>query len=85
MDNNNNNGFYIVTADYTYEGTASQWIFTDRDRAANAENNAELVAFYNAGKIRPHVSGHFALADAGTAIKALAGRRALGKLVVTLD
>ena len=59
--------------------------FTERDRAANAVNNDELIAFYTAGKIRPHVSEHYALPDAGNAIKALAGRRALGKLVVTLD
>ena len=59
--------------------------FTDRERTENARNNDELIAFYNAGKIRPHVSARFALADAGVAIKALPDRRALGKLVVTLD
>ena len=59
--------------------------FTDRDQAGNQRNNEELIAFYAAGKIRPHVSAHFPLARAGEAIKELSGRRALGKLVVTLD
>ena len=59
--------------------------FTDRDVAENQINNHELIAFYNAGKIRPHVSATFPLADAGTAIRALSERRALGKLVVTID
>jgi NADPH2:quinone reductase len=59
--------------------------FTDREVAENQRNNEELIAFYTAGKIRPHVSAKFALKDAGTAIRALSERRALGKLVVTID
>ncbi len=59
--------------------------FTDRDVAGNQRNNDELIAFYNAGKIRPYVSARVTLPDAGTAIRALSERRALGKLVVTID
>jgi NADPH2:quinone reductase len=57
--------------------------FTERDPAANAANNAELIEFYRAGRIRPHVSLRFPLADGGLAIAELSARRALGKIVVT--
>ncbi|MHB8528020.1 MAG: NADPH:quinone oxidoreductase family protein [Caulobacteraceae bacterium] len=56
-----------------------------RDPASHQRNVNELLALYAAGKIRPHVSEHFPLARAGEAIAHLAGRRALGKVVVTVD
>lgn len=59
--------------------------WTERAVEENARNNAELLEMYVAGKIRPHVSRHFPLAEAGRAIEELAGRRALGKIVVMLD
>ena len=40
---------------------------------------------YAAGKIKPHVSEHFPLARAGEAIAHLASRKAMGKVVVTVD
>lgn len=58
--------------------------FTERDVAANAANNAELIEFYRAGRIRPHVSLRFPLEEGGRAIAELSARRALGKIVVTL-
>ena len=59
--------------------------WTERDVAASEQNNRELVAFYQQGKIKPHVSGHYPLAQAGDAIADLAARKALGKLVVMID
>ena len=59
--------------------------WTERDAAASEQNNRELVAFYQQGKIKPHVSGHYPLAKAGDAIADLAARKALGKLVVMID
>jgi NADPH2:quinone reductase len=59
--------------------------WTERDPEANAENNRELIELYLAGKIKPHVSLRFALADGGFAIQELPARRALGKVVVTID
>ncbi len=58
--------------------------FARRDPKANAANNAELIALYSAGKIKPRVSARFPLARAGEAIALLAGRGALGKVVVTI-
>ncbi len=56
-----------------------------RDPAAHQQNVRELMALYTAGKIRPHVSERFPLARAGEAISHLASRKALGKVVVTMD
>lgn len=54
-------------------------------RRAPAELSAaveELGRWHAEGKLRPHVSGRYPLARAAEAIAALAGRRALGKIVV---
>jgi NADPH:quinone reductase len=56
--------------------------FTAREPARNQENLAELMALYADGKIRPHVSARFALADGGAAIQHLMDRKATGKVVV---
>jgi NADPH2:quinone reductase len=59
--------------------------FTRRDPKASAQNNAELLALYQKGAIKPRVSKRFPLAQAGEAIAWLTGRHALGKVVVTMD
>jgi NADPH2:quinone reductase len=56
-----------------------------RDPAGHQRNVKELLELYGSGKIRPHVSEHFPLARAGEAISHLAARKALGKVVVTMD
>lgn len=56
-----------------------------RDPAAHRRNVEELMALYAAGKIRPHVSERFPLAKAGEAITHLAQRKAMGKVVVTME
>jgi len=58
--------------------------FTAREPARNEANIAELFALYAAGRIRPRVSAHFPLADAAQAIRHLADRKAIGKVVVTV-
>jgi NADPH2:quinone reductase len=50
----------------------------------NAENVRELLNFYTQGKIKPTVSETFPLERAGEAIDWLAGRKAMGKVVVTM-
>jgi NADPH2:quinone reductase len=56
-----------------------------RDPKGHQQNVRELLDMYAAGKIKPHVSEHFPLARAGEAIKHLASRKAMGKVVVTMD
>jgi NADPH2:quinone reductase len=59
--------------------------FIRRDPQGNARNVAELLALYEEGAIKPRVSKHFPLAQSGEAIAWLADRKALGKVVVTMD
>lgn len=59
--------------------------FTEREPEVNQQNGRELVEMYGAGKIRPYVSARYPLTEAGRAISDLAERRAMGKVVVTID
>jgi NADPH2:quinone reductase len=59
--------------------------FTRRDPKANAANLAELMRLHGEGKIKPVVSERFPLARAGEAIAKLAARKAMGKIVVTME
>jgi len=45
----------------------------------------ELLDLYAQGKIRPHVSGVYSMADAGKAIESLSSRQVVGKVVVKID
>ena len=56
-----------------------------KNPARHQKSVAELLAMYAAGKIKPHVSGRFPLAKAADAIRHLASRQAMGKVVVTID
>lgn len=49
-----------------------------------AEAQARLFAMYEAGQIKPIVSEHYPLADAPAALRALAGRKTTGKVVLTI-
>ena len=59
--------------------------WTLRDPQAYAQSVAELLAFYEAGKIRPRISQRFPLEEGAAAIAALANRTAMGKVVVVVD
>lgn len=59
--------------------------FAARDPAANAANVAELFRLWSEGSIRPRVSATVPLERGGEAIAAMAARRVIGKLVVTID
>jgi NADPH:quinone reductase len=59
--------------------------FSRRDPKANAANIAELMQLYAKGAIKPVISERYPLARAGEAIRRLAGRKAMGKIVVTMD
>ena len=57
--------------------------FARREAQANQAMLAELFGWLAAGRLRPHVSQRFALADTPRALEALLGRRVVGKLVVS--
>lgn len=56
--------------------------FARREPAANAAMLKELFGWLAQGKLRPHVSQGYALADAPRALESLLARQAVGKLVV---
>ena len=59
--------------------------FAARDPKANAAHVETLFKLWRQGMISPKISGTYSLDRAGEAIKAMAERRVVGKLVVTLD
>lgn len=56
-----------------------------REPEANAAHIAALFDLLRSGKINPKVSATFPLARGGEAIQLLADRKAIGKVVVTMD
>jgi NADPH2:quinone reductase len=58
-------------------------VFTQRDPAAHAANVARLMAWFEEGRLRPHVGATYALADTGRALAEVMDRRAHGKIVIT--
>ena len=59
--------------------------FVARDPGRNAEHVETLFRLWREGRIRPHVTETFPLERGGEAIAKLASRKAIGKLVVTMD
>ncbi|KAB7648603.1 NADPH:quinone oxidoreductase family protein [Polymorphobacter fuscus] len=56
--------------------------FTQAEPVLHGQNMAELLAWYEAGKIKPHVSKHFSLDDGPAAIRWMMDRKATGKVVL---
>jgi NADPH:quinone reductase-like Zn-dependent oxidoreductase len=59
--------------------------WTARDPKGNAAHIATLFELLQSGRIKPKVSATFPLARGGEAIALLAERKAIGKVVVTMD
>ena len=59
--------------------------FAARDPKANAAHVATLFRLWDEGKIAPRVSATYPLERGGEAIAAMAARKVIGKLVVTVD
>ena len=59
--------------------------FAARDPKANAAHIRTLFRLWSEGKIAPKVSRTWPLAEGGEAIAYMAARKAVGKLVVTMD
>ncbi|WP_439532738.1 NADPH:quinone oxidoreductase family protein [Polymorphobacter sp.] len=58
--------------------------FTQAEPEAHAANMAELMAWFRAGKLKPHVSNRFALEDGPAAIRWMMDRKAMGKVILTI-
>jgi NADPH:quinone reductase len=58
--------------------------FLRREPAAFAESVAQLATWYSDGKINPHISATFPLEKTADALKLMAARKVVGKVVVTM-
>ena len=56
--------------------------FARREPAANLAAMQQLMQWLKEGKIRPHVSGHYALAETAAALNDMAARKVTGKIVI---
>lgn len=56
--------------------------FVEQEPEAHRDNLEQLFALFESGRITPHVSATYALADGAAALDALASRHATGKVVV---
>jgi NADPH:quinone reductase len=58
--------------------------FTAQEPAVHAANMRELLGWYAAGTLKPHISRTFPLAEGAAAIRWLMDRKATGKVVLTV-
>jgi NADPH2:quinone reductase len=58
--------------------------FAGREPERNRHNVGELLRLWKEGKLRPHVSSTYPLEQAAEAIRELADRKAMGKVVVAV-
>jgi NADPH:quinone reductase len=56
--------------------------FAKREPKANLAAMRELMEWMAEGKIRPHISGRYALADTARALNDMATRKVAGKVVI---
>jgi NADPH2:quinone reductase len=56
--------------------------FAKREPQASKLAFRELMAWWSEGKIKPHISGRYALKDTAAALNDLAARKATGKIVI---
>lgn len=56
--------------------------FARREPKANAAAMRELMGWMAEGKIKPHISGRYALADTAQALNDMAARKVTGKVVI---
>ena len=59
--------------------------FVSRNPAEHHRNMDELYAMHAEGKLRPHISARFELAQGGEAIRLMMERKVTGKVVVTCN
>ena len=56
--------------------------FAKREPAQNRQAMEQLIGWLAAGKIRPHISARYALADTAAALNDMAARKVTGKVVI---
>jgi NADPH2:quinone reductase len=58
------------------------WI--ERDPAGHRANTAQIMQWCLEGKVSSHIHAAYPLAEAATALKAIAARKAMGKIILRM-
>jgi NADPH2:quinone reductase len=58
--------------------------FAELETTQHRNNTKDLLQFFTNGQLKPHISSSYPLQDAAMAIKHVAERRALGKIVIEI-
>ncbi|BBZ68088.1 alcohol dehydrogenase [Mycolicibacterium insubricum] len=73
----------VLLKGITVRGMEIRTFFTDHPEAA-LRDTAELHEMFAAGRVGPYIGARFPLAEAGAAIRLVADRRALGKVLIEM-
>jgi NADPH:quinone reductase len=58
--------------------------FAEREPKVHMQNTVELLQMFSAGDLKPHISDQYDLAAASEAVRTLAQRQALGKVIINI-
>lgn len=74
----------VMLKDITVKGMEIRTFLADHPEKAERDT-AELTRLFGNGKIRPYIGARFPLADTATALRHVADRKALGKVIIDVS
>lgn len=74
----------VLLKGVSLRGFEARGFFTHEAERARRDEK-ELMDLFASGKVRPHIGVRFALDDAGAALRHVADRRAIGKVVIAIS
>jgi NADPH:quinone reductase len=74
----------VMLKGITVRGMEMRTFATDYPQEA-ARDDAELAQLFSDGRIRPYIGARFGLQDAASALRLVADRKAMGKVIIDVD